>query len=772
MSTQYDFSNIPSELKSLAQWVLWKYELRNGKKTKVPMQYDGTPAMANYRRTWSTYPTAEKYYREYHKEFDGIGFVFSKEDEYVGIDIDKCVVDGELSEVAEEIVELLDSYTEYSVSGTGLHIIVKASLPQSFSGTGRKNSELGLEVYSYGRYFTFTGNTENDNTVQERSDELGILLEKYFKDDTSERVNLKNYTANEMYLNDDALWQKMFDSKNGSEIKSLFNGNLINNDHSASDLALCNHLAFWTGKSAPLMDRMFRQSNLIRDKWDIVHHSSGETYGERTISIAISSTSTTVLDREQNKEQYKFNVYGLEQKEKGIEKTKFRLSELGNAERMAASFGDVVRHVADVGFYIWNGKSWAYDSTKEIEKMCANELRKLYKSEEEEEQKWAKICDKRAVRTNSIKDLIPLVPAVREQFDKHKYLFNCSNGIINLENGTCLPHDRTLYLSKISNIKFDNTADCPTWIQFLNSVFKKEDGTTDTDLIRFMQKAVGYSMTGDISEQVIFFLVGGGRNGKSTFVNIIQDLMGDYGRQTNSDTFIKKKNDSSINNDIARLVGSRYVSAVESEEGQQLSETLVKQITGGEKISARFLRQEFFEFEPEFKVFFTTNHKPIVKGIDEGIWRRILMIPFNVTIPTDQIDKKLPEKLEAEMSGILNWAIEGCLMWQKEGLGRPHSMIEATKAYKSEMDILEPFLEERCNVNPLLETEAKELYYDYSRWCEEVGEFPLKNRSFYRMLETKGFKKSKGNANKTIIKGLGLIEVRGQFPKSNIFKSY
>ena len=236
--------------------------------------------------------------------------------------------------------------------------------------------------------------------------------------------------------------------------------------------------------------------------------------------------------------------------------------------------------------------------------------------------------------------------------------------------------------------------------------------------------------------------------------------MGDYGRQTNSDTFIKKKNDSGVNNDIARLVGSRYVSAVESEEGQQLSETLVKQITGGEKISARFLRQEFFEFDPQFKVFFTTNHKPIVKGLDEGIWRRILMIPFNVTIPKDKIDKKLLEKLEAEMSGILNWAIEGCLMWQKEGLGRPQSMMEATNAYKSEMDIIEPFLYERCNINPQLETEAKDLFYDYSRWCEDVGEFPLKNRSFYRMLDTKGFKKSKGTGNKTIIKGLGLIEIR------------
>ncbi|MEC5254061.1 phage/plasmid primase, P4 family, partial [Bacillus paralicheniformis] len=234
----------------------------------------------------------------------------------------------------------------------------------------------------------------------------------------------------------------------------------------------------------------------------------------------------------------------------------------------------------------------------------------------------------RNIRMNTILDVRPMVSVRKQELDSHKYLFNCDNGVIDLKTGELLPHDRDLLFTKISPVSYQPDADCPNWKAFLESIFIDDRGAPNYEIIDFMQKAIGYSLTGDTTEQVMFFLFGNGRNGKSTFINTVQHLFGDYGRQTNSDTFIKKKNDSAINNDIARLDGARFVSAVESEEGQQLSESLVKQITGGEKMSARFLRQEYFEFTPEFKVFFTTNHKPIVKGSDEGIWRRIRLIPF------------------------------------------------------------------------------------------------------------------------------------------------
>ncbi|MED3392790.1 phage/plasmid primase, P4 family, partial [Bacillus thuringiensis] len=360
------------------------------------------------------------------------------------------------------------------------------------------------------------------------------------------------------------------------------------------------------------------------------------------------------------------------------------------------------------------------------------------------------------IRMNSIKDLMPLVPAQRETFDRHPFLFNVENGVVDLRTGQICPHNRNLYLSKITNITFDEQAKCPTWIAFLDQIF-----LGDTELIEYMQRLIGYSLTGDISEQIMMFLVGDGSNGKSTFINTIKDLMGEYGKQAKSDTFIKKK-ETGANNDIARLAGARFVSAIESEEGERLADSFVKQITGGEPVLARFLRQEYFEFVPDFKVFFTTNHKPIIGGLDEGIWRRVKLIPFHLNLPAHKRDKRLPEKLSLEMPGILNWAIEGCMKWQKEGLKDPRAVAEATGRYQEDMDILGPFLSEVCYIdepkNEAIKMEAKELYNVYETWCFRSGERALGNRSFYRMLETKGFGKTKGTGNKTFLTGITLFE--------------
>ncbi|WP_141540701.1 phage/plasmid primase, P4 family, partial [Bacillus cereus] len=532
-----------------------------------------------------------------------------------------------------------------------------------------------------------------------------------------------------------------------------------NGDHSGSDQSLCNYVAFWTGSSATRMDSMFRESELMRDKWDVIHfRDTNETYGERTIANAIASTPTTILDNQDQFEEFSFDF--LEENTTEVvedkQKKKFRLTELGNAERIAYEYGHIIKYVNEMGWLIWDGKRWRIDTRKEIERITAKVLRGLYKSEEEPEVKWARMCERRNIRMNSIKDLMPLVPAQREDFDKHEYLLNVENGVIDLKTGELSLHDRDLMLTKMVNIEYKKEEDCQNWKAFLESIFKDVEGDTDYELIDFIQKAIGYSLTSDISEQVMFFLYGGGRNGKSTFINTIKNVLGDYAKQTNSDTFIKKKHDSGANNDIARLAGARFVSAVESEDGQQLSEALVKQITGGEPISARFLRQEFFEFTPEFKVFFTTNHKPIIKGIDEGIWRRVRMVPFTVTIAKEKMDRKLPEKLSMEMPGILNWAIQGCLKWQREGLGEPKSIRVATNSYKEEMDIIEPFILDMCFLNPLAKIEAKELYTAYSRWCEDEGEIALKNRTFYRLLENKNIYKKRGAKNKVFLNGIGL----------------
>lgn len=770
----YNFNEIPSELRNMPNWILWKAEEKeNGKITKIPYQanpqYEGVEARSNDASTWSSFHTAVKYYN--NSIADGVGFVFSRRDSYIGIDIDKCVtyksddekrVNPIINEFAQSIINELDSYTEFSVSGTGIHIIIKGDLPQSICGTGRKSTKHNLEIYQHGRYFTMTGNKENSNyRIEDRTDEIAEIIEKYFDDsDLKNRViNISEYEKDHFSnASNEQLWEKMFRSKKGDEIRALYDGHLIDDDHSSSDISLCNHLAFFTGKSSIRMDSMFRETSLYRAKWDrITYGDTGETYGERTIAKAIASTTTTVLEHKHEQEYAEFSFdlpHGDVAVEDGPsgEKKKFRLTELGNAERIAHEYGHVIKYVSDMGWVLWDGKRWKVDEKKEIYRIAAKVVRGLYKSEDEAEQKWAKQCEKLNVMRNSLTFLMSLVPAVRSEFDNHKYLLNVENGIIDLKTGQLQQHDRELKLTKFANVEFVEGAKCPTWMNFLDQIFQG-----DKELIEYMQRLIGYSLTGEISEQIMIFLIGGGSNGKSTFINTIKDLLGEYGKQAKSDTFIKKK-ETGANNDIARLVGSRFVSAIESEDGEQLSEAFVKQITGGEPVLARFLRQEYFEFIPEFKVFFTTNHKPVIKGVDEGIWRRVKLVPFNLQLPKEKRDLKLPEKLSFEMPGILNWAIDGCLKWQQSGLVEPDIVKKSTGDYKEDMDILGPFLFERCYVGPNQQIIAKDLFEVYSSWCYANGEFALKNRAFYRALETKGFKKERGAGNKFFIKGVTLQE--------------
>ncbi|MEC0543570.1 phage/plasmid primase, P4 family, partial [Bacillus glycinifermentans] len=638
----------------------------------------------------------------------------------------------------------------------------------------------GLEVYRHGRYFTFTGNSLGIGAVEERTDELKELFEKYLKDkkEESKPSKLPAASSRDMSnLSNKEIWERMFNSKNGKSIQDLFNGHLINDDHSATDMALCNHLAFWTDKDPAKMDSMFRESGLFREKWDRQHSSDGATYGDMTIAAAVYSTHTTISDLLEEQQEQPYEIYISHPENSQVEDTEeiidttpvFHLTELGNAERIVYYHGKNIRYCNELDWLIWDGKRWEEDSKRKIEAITAKTLRALYGEAEATEDKirkkqlndWAKKCERRSIRINSILDVRPMVSVKKKDFDSFKFLFNCDNGVIDLKTGELRPHDRDLLLTKMSPIPYEKDADCPNWIAFLESIFLTPVGDPDHELIEYLQKAIGYSLTGVTKEQIMFFLFGNGRNGKSTFINVIQDILGDYARQTNSDTFLKKKNDSGINNDVARLDGARFVSAVESEEGQQLSEALVKQITGGEKMSARFLRQEYFEFTPEFKVFFTTNHKPIIKGGDNGIWRRIKLIPFTVTIPEEKTDPDLPEKLKSEMPGILRWAVEGCLKWQKEGLKDPKAIKNATQGYREDMDILGPFINENCTIHEDAKIEAKTLYENYKKWCFQNDEIDLKNRSFYRQLEIRGYKKENGAKNKVYFHGLTLNQYAG-----------
>jgi putative DNA primase/helicase len=324
-----------------------------------------------------------------------------------------------------------------------------------------------------------------------------------------------------------------------------------------------------------------------------------------------------------------------------------------------------------------------------------------------------------------------------DQLDSDPWLLNCLNGTIDLRTGELHDHRRENLCTKLVPVGFDPEAQCPIWDSFLERILGQ-----NLELIKFLRRAVGYSLTGLTTEQILVFLYGTGANGKTTFIETMRHLFADYSQQADFTTFLEKKNDGP-RNDLASLKGARFVAAVEAAEGRQLAEAVIKQTTGGDTIRARFLYHEFFEFKPQFKLFLVANHKPRIAGTDEAIWRRIRLIPFAVTIPKDERDQQLPEKLERELPGILTWAVRGCRSWQKNGLGEPAEVSEATAAYRREMDILADFIEEGCVVGPQEVVDAGQLYKVFMKWCEDSGEEPLTQKKLGEKLRERGFEAGK-----------------------------
>jgi putative DNA primase/helicase len=327
------------------------------------------------------------------------------------------------------------------------------------------------------------------------------------------------------------------------------------------------------------------------------------------------------------------------------------------------------------------------------------------------------------------------VVATLNQFDIDNYLLNTNSGTINLRSGELQEHRREDLITKLAPVEY-GVDKAPNFLSFLDQIMEN-----NVDLIGFLRRSCGYALTGDTSEQCMFIHYGLGANGKSTFMRAFSSALGDYAVQTPADTLLIKRNEG-IPNDIARLKGARVVTASEAEDGKRLAESMIKQMTGGDKLAARFMRQEWFEFEPTFKVFLATNHKPIIRGTDHAIWRRIRLVPFQVTIPPKEQDKELLGKLQGELSGILAWALSGCLEWQKVGLRPPDEVRQATGAYKKEMDVLGTFLSDCCKTGSELHASAADIYSSYKQWAEGNGEYVLSQKRLGKYLSERGFESS------------------------------
>jgi len=297
------------------------------------------------------------------------------------------------------------------------------------------------------------------------------------------------------------------------------------------------------------------------------------------------------------------------------------------------------------------------------------------------------------------------------------------------------------------------------WTSAPGSFFPTAEPTLNEALRKFVQRSLGYSLTGSVQEQILLFLYGTGANGKTTLMNVVLGLTGDYGKQAAPDLLVAKG--TTHPTELADLFGARFVASTEVEDGRKLAENLTKQLTGGDRIKARYMRQDFWEFAPSQKIWLSANHKPEVRGTDYAIWRRIKLIPFGVTIRKEDQDSRLPEKLKEEMPGILAWAVRGCLEWQAEGLGEPKEVTQATESYKAEQDVLAAFIEECCVVEAGAWVKFKDLYAVYQAWGTESGEPTETKRKFGNRLTERGFVKDNGTDNIAIRRGLALLHEGG-----------
>lgn len=730
----YDYRNVPEEMKKLKRWVLWKKKpLENGHATKIPVNaMNGYGAKSNDSTTWTTFEEAKKKIEYYN--CNGLGFMLGNG--YFGVDIDHALDNQEL---ISEFTGKLKSYTEVSQSGEGLHIICKGVLPQ---GARRKGN---IEMYDSVRFFAMTGNVPDDCKaygLNDGTEAIKPLYEKYLGEHKKEvpqgayvftRESVPSSVPNGMaLLRDDELIAEATSSKNGTLFSALYYGQWdgLYKSQSDADLAFCSLLAFWANKDTRQMDRIFRQSGLYRDKWE---QKRGQyTYGEMTISKAIQGCKDTYSPKNTG-----FVYNAITGEAKPVSKT-YDYSDTGNAERFIDTYGEKLRYNFDNKCWvIWDGKTWTRDTEQQVKKLADDMIVKMKKEAfDEPDTEKANEIWKNVKRLSSstgkeamIKEAqhIGDTPTVNSDYDRDIYLLNCENGVVDLRTSEILPHDRKYMMSKNTHVCVDFNAIPKDWLKALDDIFLH-----DRDVVDFVHKAIGYTLTGDTKEQCFFQCWGNGSNGKSVFFNTLYRILGDYSLNSQVDSILTRGSASgNASPDIARMDGRRFVRTNEPNENARFNEGLVKQLTGGDIVTARFLYGSDFEFRPVFKLWIACNYKIVVRGTDKGIWRRMRLIPFEATFEGKSDDKGLEERIaKNELGAILAWAVRGCIKWQKEGLGMPETIKVATNEYRDEMDIVESFIKECVRKKKGAREKAGDVFMAYKEWAKRGNEWVMTQSKF------------------------------------------
>lgn len=715
------YENLPKELKENALFCLWKYEMRNGRKTKVPYQTNGKRADSSNKACFSDFDTVANLTQSY----DGIGMGMFQP--FVAVDIDHCVDGGKLSDMATDIVETLNSYTEYSPSESGVRIVAKAdTLSYDKVKYYINNQKIGLEVYVAGmtnKFVTLTGNTICEAPIAERTNEIMAILDKYMQKPVV-ALNPKKIVGS--YLSDESIIEKSAKSKQGEKFSALWNGE-FETSHSEADQALCAVLAFWCGGDTEQMDRLFRKSKLYREKWE------RNDYREMTLQKALMQTKEFYKPVKSNA-----NTDFNDELQRLIElnpadTTKYPWTDIGAGKLFADFYKAVLRYVPERRtWFDYQAGTWSADigGLKAMRRcMELANLLHLYALEIKDEHQrksymdYSKRWQTHGYRVNVLKDAQVHHPISFLEFDTDPYIFNCSNGTLHLDTGKFTEHISSDLLTKKSSVAYEPSAHSKRWNNFISEIM-----SNDQERALFLQKVFGYALSGDTHHECMSILYGATtRNGKGTLCESVLKVFGSYGCTSRPETIAQKNstNSSQPSEDVARLAGIRFVNIAEPGKSLVLNAALVKNMTGNDTINARFLHENSFDFAPQFKLYINTNYLPVVNDMTVFTSGRVIIIPFERHFDESEQDKGLKhEFMKPEVqSAILNWLLVGYKQLQLHGLKMPQSVINATDQYEHDSNKTLLFIEDCLEEGTDYEERTSEVYNRYKSWCIENGQY-------------------------------------------------
>lgn len=768
-----NYKNIPEGIKKLKRFV-------GADKEKRPINPStGFFASVTDEKTWGTFEEVIQSMTKYN-DIIGIGVVLGETEDgnLCCLDFDYCIdEEGEIAPEAQEIIDRLDTYTEISLSNKGIHCFYYAS-----KKIGRcKNINLPwckcLEMYDEKRQMVMTCNRLNDKDIEYRQAECDYIYDNYIEPQQQEQKETKELiVVNPLVLDEENKKYLEIGLDKDEVLKFYYSGNRPYTDESANDNGFVSKLMYWCNNDIDLAVDTFRKSPyaLLKDskhdrkldRSDYLRRTAENCWQENTAKINNISMPTEIKQDEQHIEVIFKKLISLEKSPQAYSR-----DDMGRSELFADVFEDELRFDTTVKQWrYFNGKCWLVDNGGLVASRYAKELEEAlfkYASDSsnfskntndrcniiDDFRRYISNLGKKSIRDIMLQDARDKFPICKEVLDNDPFLLNCQNGTINLKTFEFYKHNPKDLLSKIANVEYHPNKRSPLWEKFVDDIMQGDEEKSN-----YLQKAMGYSITGDTSHETFFVLYGATtRNGKSTFVETSMYLLGGtngYATQANPETLAQKQNKDSrsASGDIARLDGVRFLNVSEPPKRMIFDVARLKTLTGRDTITARNVFEKDFEFVPVFKLFMNTNHLPQIT--DDTIFTsgRLNVIKFDRHFEVYEQDKTLKDRLKEpeNLSGILNWCIEGLMKFNKEGLNPPQSVIDATQEYRESSDKVGLFIKE-CLVESKEKLKAKDVYEIYEYWCKACGNGVENQRNFYSELKTKKiFKDSATIFGKTV----------------------